>query len=167
MEDNQSHIGLDEPVNFYELTGISKPKKHEQLPGETPKEFLARINDPTKWVYGCPVRDKMLLSDPYMLPRFASLSRKAFMHYGGEHYNPHTISMMSELFIRTIIKESIEYKVQGKTKNYDWELLNNLFIKFIRDELNLPMPDGYKMMEREILPEFRSPFHHLNIDTSN
>ena len=150
--------GIEGTVDFYDLPGIIK-----SLPGETPGEYLARINDPTKWLYGSELRDHLFLHSPSMLPRYAHLSRKAFIHYAGSKYNPHTIEFMDELVLRDLIKSMIEYKVQGRCKGYDWEGVNAVLMDMVHQILKIPFPEDYKPLDREVLPEFRSPFHGIEL----
>jgi hypothetical protein len=163
---NQANAKVEagETVSFYELAGY---EQQDNLPEETPEEFLARINDPTKWVYGSASRDKELLHSAELLPRFAHLSRKVFMHYGKEHYNPHTISISSELHVRVLIMWTIQEKIDRNVTGYDWELLDNFFLKVIYGELNLELPDDYKPLDREVLPELRGPFFGITLKPSN
>jgi hypothetical protein len=164
MDDFEITPGLENGISFWELAG--KPQ-YKQLEGETAGQFLARINDPTKWVYGSELRDRFLLKEPLMLPRFAHLSRKAFMHYGKERYNPNTISTWSELHVRTLIKWTIESKIERHISGYDWEWIDNFFMKVIYGELGLKLPDDYKPINRKILPQFRGPFFEITQQLAN
>ena len=130
-------------------------------------DLLTKINEPHKWLYGSELRDRMLLQNPATLSRYGHLARKALFHYAGENYNPHTISIMSEVHIRTLIQWTIEYKVQGRCKGYDWELIDNFFMKVVYGELDLTLPSDFKKIDREVLPEFRSPYHGLDTEVAN
>lgn len=157
MEDFEIKPGTEASIQFSDLC------KTETLPDETPGEFLARINDPSKWLYGSEVRDNMLLRGKTSLARYGHLARKAFIHYLGSRYNPHTVDYMDEIQLRTLISWIIEYKVQGRVQGYDWELIDNLLIKFIHDLMEIQLPDDYKPIDREMLQEFRSPYHGLEL----
>jgi len=164
MENDEIVVDPDKPFRFWELVG--KPH-YETLPGETAGEFLARINDPSKWLYGSELRDEMMLRTASTLPRFSNLSRKAFIHYAGSRYNPHTITFMQETELRTLIKWLIEYKVEGRVKGYDRELVDYVLRDFIYKLLEIPFPEDYKPLDREILPEFRSPYHGITESPPN
>ena len=161
MKDYEVKPGTDATIKFWELTGVPQ---YETLSAETAGEFLDRINDPTKWLYGSELRDNFLLHDTNNFCRFGHLARKAFIYYGGENYNPHTISIRSELFMRLLIRDTSEYKVQGKAKDYDWELIDNFLMRVVYDELGLELPLDYKAIDREVLPKFRSIFHGLDFE---
>ncbi|MFD0750625.1 hypothetical protein ACFQZS_10755 [Mucilaginibacter calamicampi] len=154
----------DESVNFWDLAGEPKRKT---LESETAGQFLARINDPSKWLYGSELRDEMFLKWEGSIPRFGHLARKILIHYGGEHYNPHTVPYMTERFIRQLIKNTIELKVQRHIVGYDWELIDNFLKKVVCDELGLDLPSDYKPLNRQVLPELRGPFWPLDLTLPN
>jgi len=153
----------EESVKFWELAGVSR---HETLPGETAGEFLARINDPSQWLYGSALRDELLLRDNVTLPRFGYLARKAFIHYGGEHYNPHTISYEDELFMRCTIGNFIDYKLTGRVM-YDWELIDNVLKQIVSNALRINLPYDQKRIDEGFKAEFRSPYDDLKTDRPN
>jgi len=158
----EADVSIEDTVNFWDLAGC---KKYKRFAHETDLDFLARINDPTKWLYGSELRDEMLLRAESTLPRFAHLSRKAFIHYAGERYNPHEISIDSEITLRFMIKGIIEYKVEGRVKGYDWEYIDNFLMKVVSDILDLNLPFDMKRIHQGPLPEFKSLFHDLENTT--
>lgn len=140
---------------------IDFPEQNNDPAQKESNELYRKLNDPSKWIYGCEVRDHVL-SQPENFPFYAHLTRKVFMHYAGERYNPHTIPMIREIHMRHLVKLVIEYKVNGKVKGYDWELLNVYFPAEINALLGLDIPYDKDRLEEGLRPEFKSPFHGLN-----
>ncbi len=119
--------------------------------------------DAGQYFYGSEYRDEYLLCDPKSLLRYGHLARKVLMHYAGDHYNPHTICITQEPFIRLLIKGFIEYKVVYKTGGYDWEMIDNFFKKVVSDYYKLNLPYDEKVLKRQFKPEFRAQFlNHEN-----
>lgn len=120
----------------------------------------------SKYLYGCKVRDNYLLRNPASLPLYGNLARKALIHYAGEVYNPHTIHEAQEVFIRQLIKMTVEHKITNRLKVYDWEWIDNFFKKVISDYYELNLPYNLARIEQGLSPEFRA-IEYLNIDLPN
>lgn len=101
---------------------------------------LERLFNSRDYLYGSAYADQFLLHDPKSLPRFGHLARKALLHYGGEHYNPHKHGLTVETFIREIISEVVRYKVFYRTQGYDWEWIDNILKRSIGGCLQIDIP---------------------------
>lgn len=101
-------------------------------------EHPENIEDAKKYVYGSESRDRYFLRDSSNR-RFAHLTRKALMHYAGEHYNPHTVSMVIEIRVRSEIRNLIENKIMFKIE-HDWVYIDNYLKWYIGSFFNLDLP---------------------------
>ncbi len=117
------------------------------------------------YIYGSERRDRVL-NEPEYLPRYAALGRKVLSYYGGEHYNPHTVDLGTERFIRTLIQSFIEKKVFYKQREYDWEYIDHFFRDAVGFELKINIPYDQSILDRGL--SLINPTSFLNTsDTVN
>lgn len=117
-------------------------------------------------IYGSERRDRTLLEQAY-LPRYAVLARKVLLHYGKEHYNPHTVDLGTERFIRTLVQCFIENKIFNRQKEYDWEYIDHSFRKAVGSELKIEIPYDQAVLDRGLAPEHKITYSHPNNTTVN
>lgn len=117
------------------------------------REFLQSA----QYFYGCPYKDRYMLHTPESLPLYRHLARKMFLYYAREHYNPHTIAVSLETYVRNLIKGLVEYKISYRTKAYDWEWIDHFFRKLVSDYYDLSLPYDLKRIEQGFAPEFTAP----------
>lgn len=113
------------------------------------------------YFYSSEYADQFLFYDPKSLPRFGHLTRKALMHYLGDHYNPHKDAIIQEPFIRQMIKGFIEYRIQHKTIGHDWEFIDNFLKKIIGDLYGVPLEYDQGRIDQGILPPYRGILHDV------
>ncbi|TFF37923.1 hypothetical protein [Mucilaginibacter psychrotolerans] len=118
-----------------------------------------------KYFYGDEYSDQYLFHDPYSLPRFGHLTRKALMHYLGDYYNPHKGAMLHEPVIRLIIMGFIAYRIQHKTKAYDKDYIDNFLKKLIGDLYGVPLAYDQSRIDKGIVPPYRGILHDMDVAT--
>lgn len=116
-----------------------------------------------KYLYGSAGRDYYFFRNPDSLPRYGHLARKLIIHYAGSAYNPHTVDYVTEVYIRSFIRDAVEYKVTNKVKGYDCELYDNFFKKIIGESFDLDLPYDLARIERGFDPQFK-PAIPMNFD---
>lgn len=112
------------------------------------------------YIYGSEIRDR-LLSEPKSLPRYAALARKALSFYGDKHYNPHTVAIHTEVFIRKLIQNGIETKVFYKAM-YNWVYIDHFLRKVIGTELQIEIPYDQAVLNKQLAPEYKIAYSHPN-----
>ncbi|MNX85911.1 hypothetical protein D3C86_1177670 [compost metagenome] len=78
-------------------------------------------------------------------------------HYLGDKYNPHTVEIYQEYWVREHIKRFVEFKVFYKIKGYDWEFLDQFFRKVVGDLFKINIPYDLERIKQGIKPEFNIP----------
>lgn len=131
---------------------------------DLPEDEKKKQSYKAAYVYGSEIRDR-ILNEPKSLPRYAALARKALSYYGGEHYNPHTVAIHTEVFIRKLIQNAVETKVFYKAK-HNWEYIDHFLRKVIGSELQINIPYDQSVLDTELAPEYKATHSHLN-DTVN
>lgn len=110
------------------------------------------------YYYGCAFTDDYLFRNPDSLPRYGHLARKVMMHYLGEAYNPHTLGLTHEPFLRQMIREFVSYKVFNRLTAYDWEWLDNSFRRYFNKSFNLDLPVNEQRIKAGLAGQARSPY---------
>ncbi|MCY1242504.1 hypothetical protein D3C87_297820 [compost metagenome] len=121
---------------------------------ESEKQTLV---ESSQYIYGDAFREGLSLKNPVSLPRYAKLGRKALSHYLGDKYNPHTVEIYQEYWVREHIKRFVEFKVFYKIKGYDWEFLDQFFRKVVGDLFKINIPYDLERIKQGIKPEFNIP----------
>lgn len=134
--------------------------RYELSIADTVRDADGRLSS-ANYFYGSQARDDYLLRDPESLPRFGHLARKALMHYAREHYNPHTITVTQEPFMRDLIKGLIDYKIRYKRPCYDWEWIDHFFKKVVSEHYNLGLDVDEARIDKGFAPPYKAPFFDL------
>lgn len=106
----------------------------------------------TRYIYGDSLRERLAYTE-HSLPRFASLGRKLLSHYGGDNYNPHTVDLGVEYFIRFHIQHAIEQKIFYRQKDHDWEFADNFFKKVVGELLEIDIPYDQDRLDKGLWPD--------------
>lgn len=112
----------------------------------------------SKYLYGSEYRDNALLRDNTALPFYAKLARKALIYYSRDHYNPETISIPQEIFIRVVIKEFVTYKISNRIKYYDWQFIDHFLRRIIETDYNLEPTYDETILKRGHRSEYKALF---------
>lgn len=121
---------------------------------ESEKQTLV---ESSQYIYGDAFRERLSLKNPVSLPRYAKLGRKVLSRYLGDKYNPHTVEIYQEYWVREHIKRFVEFKVFYKIKGYDWEFLDQFFRKVVGDLFKIDIPYDLERIKQGIKPEFNIP----------
>jgi len=131
-------------------------------------DFDGNINTSGKdYFYGTEWMDKFMFTNPDSLPRFGCLARKVFMHYAGDHYNPHTVNIYAEVQLRYDIHDFIEYKIEHKTSGYDWEWLDHYFRKVVGGIYDLDLNHDMKRLNQGLQSPFKGKLHGVATSLPN
>ncbi|OJV55773.1 MAG: hypothetical protein BGO31_16900 [Bacteroidetes bacterium 43-16] len=131
---------------------------------DLPEDEKKKQSYKAAYVYGSEIRDR-ILNEPKSLPRYAALASKALSFYGGEHYNPYTVAIHTEVFIRKLIQNGIEKKVFYKAK-YNWVYIDHFLRKVIGTELQINIPYDQSVLDTELASKYKVAYSHPN-DTVN
>lgn len=126
--------------------------KHKKLLFDLPEKEKKDAALKSKYIYGDSFRDR-IAHESTALPRYAKLGRKVLSYYVGEKYNPHTIEINTEVFVRHHIKRFIQEKVFYKQKGYDWEFIDHYFKKVIGELLEIEIPYDMERLRQGIKTE--------------